>query len=273
MWERGCRDGISESLEGTRPAGPFLQYQPSHLTSGMAKLPGFMFYPGDWVKDPDLSRCSKAAKGMWIDMLCKAFECEERGVFISARQPWTNLEIAAAVGGDVAANLMLLDELLVKGVAKIDKRGAILCLRMVRDEQKRQLCSEAGKKGGGNPSLQSQSYTTYKGTSKGRVKGTSKGESKGISEYENVFDLLWNKYPNKDGKIHALKHFHASVKTSQDAEDIQQALSNYLKHLETNGTGAKFIKNGSTWFNNWRDWVDWKEPSLPAAESQRKFVV
>ena len=240
----------------------------------MSKLPGFMFYPGDWVKDADLSRCSKAAKGMWIDMLCKAFECEERGVFISAGQPWLNHEIAAAVGGDVAANLMLLDELLVKGVSRIDKRGAIFCLRMVRDEQKRQLCSEAGKKGGGNPSLKSQSYKTYKGTSKGTPKGVSKGQVKGLPEYENVFDLLWSKYPNKDGKKEALKHFHSSVKTQQDVGDVQKALDNYLNHLELNGTSGKFVKNGSTFFNNWRDWVDWKEPpSSSSSEKQRKFVV
>ena len=31
------------------------------------KLPAFQFYPGDWRKDPNLCRCSHAAKGVWID--------------------------------------------------------------------------------------------------------------------------------------------------------------------------------------------------------------
>lgn len=177
------------------------------------------------MKDADLSRCSKAAKGMWIDMLCKAFECKERGVFISAGQPWLNHEIAAAVGGDVAANLMLLDELLVKGVARIDKRGAIFCLRMVRDEQKRQLCSEAGKKGGGNPSLQSQSYQTYKGKSKGMSKGGSKGTPKGVPENENKLLLVSKRKANYED----LKAFCSELK-------LPESDSEYLfNHWEGNG--------------------------------------
>lgn len=28
------------------------------------KLPAFQFYPGDWRKDPNLCRCSHAAKGV-----------------------------------------------------------------------------------------------------------------------------------------------------------------------------------------------------------------
>lgn len=70
------------------------------------------------------------------------------------------------------------------------------------------------------------------------------------------FEEIWKKYPNRDGRKQAEKSFNASVKTGQDWRDINTALENYL--------GSKnvlkgFIKNGSTWFNNWRDWVDWNE--------------
>ncbi len=34
------------------------------------KQPAFMFYPGDWLKDPCLSLCSPATRGIWIDVLC-----------------------------------------------------------------------------------------------------------------------------------------------------------------------------------------------------------
>ena len=66
------------------------------------------------------------------------------------------------------------------------------------------------------------------------------------------FEFLWNLYPNKDGKKAALKHFHASVKSPQDSADIQAALANYL---ESEKVKNGYIKNGSTWFNNWRDWI------------------
>lgn len=110
----------------------------------MAKLPAFQFYPGDWMKDPNLRRSSLAARGLWIDMLCLMFECEERGVLISGGRPWTQEEVAAAIGGDTNANLEVLRELIRMGVARMDNRGAMFSPRLVRDEEKRQY--ECAKK-------------------------------------------------------------------------------------------------------------------------------
>ena len=39
-----------------------------------AKLPAFQFYPGDWLKDPALSMCAPATRGVWIDLLCAMHE-------------------------------------------------------------------------------------------------------------------------------------------------------------------------------------------------------
>jgi len=73
------------------------------------------------------------------------------------------------------------------------------------------------------------------------------------SQYVHVFEELWKSYPNKDGKKAALRHFKASVITDDDVSDIRQALDNYLS---CDKVKKGFIKNGSTWFNNWRDWID-----------------
>ncbi len=72
------------------------------------------------------------------------------------------------------------------------------------------------------------------------------------------FSTIWDKYPNKDGKKSAERHFLATVKTKKDFADITKALDNYKKHLDCNDW--KKPKNGSTWFNNWKDWTDWVEP-------------
>lgn len=116
-------------------------------------LPWFKFYPSDWRKDPNLSRCSKAAKGFWIDALCLLSETECRGVFRTDGIPWSDEDIALAVGGDIAENLRCLTELFVKSVIARTSDGAVFSRRMVRDEQKRTKCSEAGKRGGGNPTF------------------------------------------------------------------------------------------------------------------------
>ena len=79
---------------------------------------------------------------------------------------------------------------------------------------------------------------------------------KEIDIYNRRFESIWSKYPNKDGKKQALKHFLATVKTDQDWTNIQQALDNYLNSRRVK-TG--FIKNGSTWFNNWADWTHYTE--------------
>jgi len=78
------------------------------------------------------------------------------------------------------------------------------------------------------------------------------------SDFPLEFENRWKKYPMKDGKKEAVKHWRASVKTEKDIQDFDMALSNYLKHLESNPW--KPPKNGKTFFNNWRDWIDWIEP-------------
>lgn len=104
----------------------------------MSKLPSMPFYPGDWLKDPDLRRCSHELKGVWIDMLCLLWECDERGVFITAGVPWKDREVAEAVGGNTDVTLRRIHELLAKRVARRrESDGAIFSERMVRDEKTR----------------------------------------------------------------------------------------------------------------------------------------
>lgn len=81
---------------------------------------------------------------------------------------------------------------------------------------------------------------------------------KELNKYSLLFDERWLKYPNKDGRKEALKHFLATVKTDEDLKDFDRALENYLDHLKIENW--KRPKNGKTFFNNWGDWVTWVEP-------------
>lgn len=72
------------------------------------------------------------------------------------------------------------------------------------------------------------------------------------------FESVWERYPNKDGRKQAERSFDSSVKTDQDFKDINIALDNYLK---SERVAKGFIKNGSTWFNNWKDWLTIGSPS------------
>ena len=82
--------------------------------------------------------------------------------------------------------------------------------------------------------------------------------------YSPNFDEIYKDYPNKDSKKEAERHFNASVKTEQDFKDIKKALVNYKKHLKKEDW--KKPKSAKTWFNNWRDWVDYKTPGYKTEE-------
>lgn len=75
-------------------------------------------------------------------------------------------------------------------------------------------------------------------------------KNKDLSDF---FSKLWEAYPKKDGRKAAEKHYYATVKNESDMERINLALGNYLNRIETEKINPKFIKNGSTFFNNWQD--------------------
>lgn len=76
-------------------------------------------------------------------------------------------------------------------------------------------------------------------------------------QFSELFDELWEGYPSKTGRKQSKRHFDASVRSMDDVVAIRTALANYLKSERVaNG----FVQNGSTWFNNWRDWIVDPEP-------------
>ena len=73
------------------------------------KRPAFQFYPADWRNNAKLRRCSEAARGVWMDVLCVLHDSDEYGVC-----RWPLVDLARAAG----ANLKLVKELAQKDVLK-----------------------------------------------------------------------------------------------------------------------------------------------------------
>jgi len=82
--------------------------------------------------------------------------------------------------------------------------------------------------------------------------------------YSTEFTLIWKEYPNRIGKRKALQAFKETVRTEEDLGKIKAALAKYRAHLRANGW--KKPQNGSTWFNNWQEWVDYEEPGPKKAK-------
>ena len=176
----------------------------------MAKLPSFQFYPGDWMKDPSLRACSLATRGLWIDMLCLMHESSRRGYLQHpTSNPVTAAQLARMTGCATDEIDGLLQELETAGVCSRTEHGTYYSRRMVRDENKRKACSEAGKKGG-NPTLM--------GRSKGGPKGRSKGEITPSSSSSSSSSDLETPLPPKGGpptpEVQELK-FPAAIDTPE----------------------------------------------------------
>jgi len=150
----------------------------------MAKQPSFQFYPGDWLKDPALRRCSPAARGAFMDLLCYAFECEPRGYLITNGTPWTE-KICAKVA---SVRVVFVRELVTQGVLRRDEEtGAFYNKRMVEDERLRRLRADSGSLGGQQTAKQKSSKRAANRVANGVAKpGSSSSSSSSSSASANT---------------------------------------------------------------------------------------
>jgi hypothetical protein len=79
------------------------------------KRPSFQFYPADWLTNPKLRRCSEAARGAFMDVMCVLHDSDEYGVV-----RWPLVELARAAG----VRLKLAKELAAKDALKGADSGA-----------------------------------------------------------------------------------------------------------------------------------------------------
>ena len=150
------------------------------------KLPAIQFYTGDWLKDEGVNLSSLAAQGLWINMLCYMNAAPVRGTLAKANgEPMTVEDLAHLVRITPAVCKGLLDELVSNNVPTVEYDGAKVPMyvsrRMVADERVRQRCAEGGRKGGGNPTFQTQGQRVVK-----RLKGSSSSSSLSTSTSTSI---------------------------------------------------------------------------------------
>jgi hypothetical protein len=145
-----------------------------------AKSPGFWFFTGDWLKDPELRFCSIFARGLLVDLLCFMFESKERGYLIwPDGSPRSNEDIADAVsGGDRSDKVKAIEELEKKGVLSRDSRGVLYSRRMARLGEISQMRSEAGSK----PKAKPEQTANKPGTKGEQKQGVTVSDSDSVSD-------------------------------------------------------------------------------------------
>ena len=75
------------------------------------------------------------------------------------------------------------------------------------------------------------------------------------NDLKNKFEELWKLYPNKKGKADAYKHFKKFVKEGIKIETMEDGIKRYNAYIEAEHIKPKYIKYGSSWFNqeSWND--------------------
>jgi len=139
------------------------------------KAPSIQFYWKDWLTDTKLLRCSKTAKGVWIDLVCLSCDMPVPGVFLRKNETFSEQkleenrafseqEIVQMVHGKRAENKRCFEQLKAEGVVKQFTNGqygkAFYVKRVYEDTLLRQKRSEAGKQGG-NPEFEKGKPNPY----------------------------------------------------------------------------------------------------------------
>jgi hypothetical protein len=147
----------------------------------MAKSPGFWFFTGDWMKDPELRFCSIFARGLLVDLLCILFEANEQGYASNPDgTPRTDEQIVDAIaGGGREEKLAALAELEKSGVLSRDFRGVLYSRRLARLAEVSAARKQNGSKGGSKTQAKPK-QTTEQTTKQNR--GVSVSVSDSVSD-------------------------------------------------------------------------------------------
>jgi hypothetical protein len=99
------------------------------------KLPAFQFYTGDWLKDPELSMCSPATRGIWADAICAMHEFDRSGSLTGTREQLSR--VCRCALSDMQTAIAELD---TTGAANVTERNGVVTLvnrRMQREHLER----------------------------------------------------------------------------------------------------------------------------------------
>jgi hypothetical protein len=108
------------------------------------KRPSFQFYPGDWLKDPELSMCSPATRGIWIDLLCGMHELNHGGLLCGTTEELARLCRSTAV--ELAQAITELETYHVADVTVCHKKVTVINRRMRREYFERVNAAERQRK-------------------------------------------------------------------------------------------------------------------------------
>jgi hypothetical protein len=147
--------------------------------------PYIPLYVGDWLKDPKLSLCSPATRGIWIDIICRLHELDQGGQITANAQQFARLCRCS----DVDIHTAII-ELQTTNAAEVYERNGIftvICRRMKRAAE----LSEKRKQAGSKSAAKREQNPEYDGEDESRglerVREFARGEGIGQGDADWFF--------------------------------------------------------------------------------------
>lgn len=219
------------------------------------KLPYIPLFTGDWRKDPALTLCTPATRGVWIDLLCAMHDLDRSGELRGTLDEIARLARCSTVDAAQA-----LTDLQNKRAAEITERNGEYIVRnrrMYRESERRKS----------NADRQERHRQLCR---HGPSNGVITPEKQPCAEYESdaaflLFEEFWEAYPKgrKKSKARAREAFRRALRKI-DAEVIIAATREYA--VSDEGLGA-YVKMPETWLNGecWSDDREaWNQRNLKA---------
>lgn len=90
---------------------------------------------------------------------------------------------------------------------------------------------------------------------------------------ESEFERLWEMYPKKQGKKQALAAYLRARRDGTTFEQVERGIESYVRHIARSKTENKFIKMGSTYFNqnSWND--EWEDDTHTSTKSREEMEI
>jgi hypothetical protein len=101
----------------------------------MSKYPYLQLFTGDWLKDPKLSLCAPATRGVWMDLICAMHELDRSGELRGTMEQLSRLARCSTV--ELA---QALTDLQTTGAAGVTDRNGVVTVvnfRMQREHRDR----------------------------------------------------------------------------------------------------------------------------------------
>lgn len=235
----------------------------------MAKTKEAYYFPHDMnaIQDPKLmtllSECGLFGIGaFWV--LIEILHQQQCGG-IGVPQARSYLSFYGKQGAWDQTILDKCEKVLFETGLLFEKDGIVYSQRVINNIERRAELSEVGRQNANK--RWGVNATAMPLHSKPNAIKERKVKEKKERSLSFNFDEIWEKYPNRDGKKLAIGYFKKSVKTLDDWNNINKALENYKS---SDNVLKGFIKNGSTWFNNWQDWINFNgKPKI----KEEEFVI